>query len=438
MMVTLEEKPVVVERTESSIVVRENGQSITRTCKVVVRHSRDCRFRDEGPEFESCKCRKSLRIYDGTRGRNYHVSAKTRNWETAVKLQQSWLNSFDPDKRALTEEVAQLRAKKEKIATITQAVHAYVADMNFRQLSYKTIKRIKTVLGEADEKGEIVRKGKLFGWLENQTPKPVLVSDITPAHLTQWRTTWGYGSDSSAAIAWDTVKNFFKFCRGQGWISVSPATEIQRPRVEKGNRTAIFTDKQYDLIRAKTEGNERLEAFVELARWSGMALIDVVTFDPKTVDSDGVLRYTRNKTGKLATVKLPAHVVTLLRNIPLEPDATSEQPFRRNNVAIEGCIQTWRARLQNLFAQAGITKVKTEVGVRSAHPHMLRDTCAVWYLRHGMSLHGVAKILGDTVKTVEKHYLPFVQELEKAHIEENSKILDAAKPKETGKVLAFK
>jgi hypothetical protein len=54
-----------------------------------------------------------------------------------------------------------------------------------------------------------------------------------------------------------------------------------------------------------------------------------------------------------------------------------------------------------------------------------------------MSLHGVAKILGDNVKTVERHYLPFVQELENAHIEENSKILAAVKPKETGNVVAF-
>jgi hypothetical protein len=33
--------------------------------------------------------------------------------------------------------------------------------------------------------------------------------------------------------------------------------------------------------------------------------------------------------------------------------------------------------------------------------------------------------------------LPFVKELEEAHIEENSKILDAAKPKKEGNVVAF-
>ncbi len=436
-MTLTEEKPVLVERTENTIVIRENGETITRTCKVVARHSEDCRFKSEGPEFESCKCRKSLRIYDSTLGRNYHSSAKTRNWETAVKLAQSWLNSFDPDKKALTEEVAQFRAKKEKIATIPQAVAAYANDMKFRQLSDKTIKRTRTLLGEVDANGKIVHNGKLFDWLETQTPKPILISEVTPAHLTQWRTTWGYGGDQTAAVSWTSVKTFFKFCKGQGWITISPANDIQRPKVEKGNRTAVFTDKQYDLILSKAKGNERLEAFLELARWSGMALIDVVSFDPRTLDSEGVLRYTRNKTGKLATVKLPAHVVTLLQNIPLESDNTSEQPFRRNRITLDSALHEWRRVLQALFEQAGITKVKTEIGIRSAHPHMLRDTCAVWYLRHGMSLHGVAKILGDNVKTVEKHYLPFVKELEDAHIEENAKILDAIRPRGEGNVVTF-
>lgn len=432
------ETPILIERTENTIVTRENGETISRSCKVVARHSANCRFKNEGPSFENCKCRKSLRIYDSTLGRNYHSSAKTRNWETAVKLAQNWLNSYDPDKKALTEEVARFRAKKEKIATIPQAVAAYFKDMEFRQVSDKTIKRTRTLLGAVDANGKVTHDGKFFAWIETQTPKPVLISEITPAHLTQWRTTWGFGSDLTAAVSWGSVKHFFKFCKSQGWIAVSPAQDIQRPKVQKGNRTAVFTDKQYDLILSKAKGNERLEAFLELARWSGMALIDLVEFDPKSLDAKGVLRYTRKKTKQLATVQLPTNVVVLLQNVPLESDNTPEQPFRRTGITLDSNIHEWRRTLQDLFKQAGIGKVKTEVGVRSPHPHMLRDTCAVWYLRHGMLLSNVARVLGDNAKTVERHYLPFCQELENAHIEENARILHAAKAKpKAGEVLAF-
>jgi integrase len=50
-------------------------------------------------------------------------------------------------------------------------------------------------------------------------------------------------------------------------------------------------------------------------------------------------------------------------------------------------------------------------GVLDAHPHRFRDTFAVDLLARGASPYDVAKLLGDTVGTVEKHYAPFVREL---------------------------
>ena len=49
--------------------------------------------------------------------------------------------------------------------------------------------------------------------------------------------------------------------------------------------------------------------------------------------------------------------------------------------------------------------------VLDAHPHRYRDTFAVDLLSRGASPYDVAKLLGDTVDTVEKHYAPFVREL---------------------------
>jgi integrase len=50
-------------------------------------------------------------------------------------------------------------------------------------------------------------------------------------------------------------------------------------------------------------------------------------------------------------------------------------------------------------------------GVPDAHPHRYRDSFAVDMLARGASPYDVAKLLGDTVATVEKHYAPFVKEL---------------------------
>jgi len=50
-------------------------------------------------------------------------------------------------------------------------------------------------------------------------------------------------------------------------------------------------------------------------------------------------------------------------------------------------------------------------GVPDAHPHRFRDTFAVDMLARDASLYDVAKLLGDTVQTTEKHYAEFVREL---------------------------
>ncbi len=50
-------------------------------------------------------------------------------------------------------------------------------------------------------------------------------------------------------------------------------------------------------------------------------------------------------------------------------------------------------------------------GVLHAHPHRFRDTFAVDMLARGGSPYDVAKLLGGTVDTIERHFAPFVKEL---------------------------
>jgi integrase len=50
-------------------------------------------------------------------------------------------------------------------------------------------------------------------------------------------------------------------------------------------------------------------------------------------------------------------------------------------------------------------------GVPNAHPHRFRDTLAVDMLEKGANPYDVAKTLGDTIETIEKHYTPFTKEL---------------------------
>ena len=435
------ETATLVSHSEHQIVTRENGIEVTRTCKVIVRHSNDCKRLDDS-EYQKCNCSKSLLKYssvksdrpvNATASANWRESAHTRKWTEAQRQATDWLNSFHPDKaelRAKEQEIARLSGKSVRLPTVQVAVGLYIADMRFRQLAEKTISLAKTLLGDADPNtGEVKHVGKFFPWLDSQNlPQPVRISDITPEMLTRWRSTWRV-ADSTKVTQHGKMKEFFNFSKQQGWLGSrpSPAADIKCPRIKKGNRTAIFSDAQYKAITKAAASDPRLLAFIELARWSGMASIDATLFKLGSIDSENVLRYKRVKTGKLAVVTLPNRVVELLSNVPLIEGAAKEQPFRYPGMTLKSNRDRWWREFRDLCEPIELGEIKTEIGrVRNPHLHMLRDTAAVWYLRHGLGVHEVAKVLGDTVAMVEKHYLPFVKELEDAHIQKTKAILAAA------------
>jgi len=420
----------------------------TRSVKVQVRHSPNCKDKKRGADWRRCHCPKILRVYEGGgRGANRRIATKTRSWEEAERQAQELRDSWNP----LKAELKRLKAEKEaKQVTIEAAVALYIADMSARLGDNGTVAMARSLLGHIDPESKAVDKpGHLFLWLDRIPPdkRPKHITDLTPSLLTQWRASWKF-ADYTGAQRWGMVKSFFNFCERQGWIDDSPARKLRQIDYASGSRTAIFTDKQYDAILEAVAGyepenisvitksvwKERTTAFLELLRWSGMALIDAVQYRPELVDSDGVLRYRRQKTHELATVALPDHVVTLLRNVPLEKDSVgADQPFRMRDFTPHSDTVTWRKRLMKLFVLAGITEVRNDLGkARAAHPHMLRDTFAVWNLRHGVPLHSVAKMLGHSdPTTTAKAYLPWVKELEQATIAQGRAALEKAASKPT-------
>ncbi len=424
----------------------------TRTAHVKVRHAANCKDKARGGDWRRCNCQKSLRIYEGGgTGANRYISAKTRSWEKAEKFARDWLDSFDPDKQ----ELKLLRAAKErKQVRIEEAVSLFLQDMIARLGDNGTVAMARSLFGHVDPQAKAKHlDGHLFAWLATlpTAERPAYISEITPAHLTAWRASWTFG-DLTSANRWGMIRGFFSFCEAQGWIADSPARRLKRSSIAKGNRTAVFTDDQYaeilDAVSAYKPENvpvqtraslsQRLTTFLELLRWSGMALIDAVQFKPDMVDSEGVLHYRRQKTGELGIIPLPAHVVALVRSVPLEARSNPEQPFRNLGTDPKSDTRKWQHRLCALFDLAGIEHVETQHGVRKPHPHMLRDTFAVSALRCGASLRTVSKMLGHSkTTTTEAAYLPWAKELETAHVADARKALMHAVPQPKGKVVAI-
>jgi integrase len=418
-----------------------NTLKTRNTVRVFARHKNGCEFNRPGDR--ECQCPKYLLVYEADHKKNRMESAHTASWIEAERQAKDLRNSWDPEQI----ELRQLRTKKElEQISLVDAISAYLVDKESVLGDGGTVELNRVFWGDIDPATKAVRReGKLFAWIATLplAQRPVYVQDITSQHLSNWRAAWKW-NDLTKKNRWHMVRGFFNFCESRGWITDNPARKMKPLKARKGSRTVIFSDAQYETILAavskydppefqspekRKHWQERIRTFVELLRWSAMDLVDAVEFRPESITGD-VLRYRRQKTKELGTVKLPPHVLIALRSLPLEPGCTAERPFRTNHIGQASNTGKWSRRLRELFKLAGIVEVRTDFRVRRPHAKMLRDTAAVWWLRHGVPIHSVSKALGhSSVTTTERAYLPWVKELEDSHIAAMDRVMDLAAPK---------
>jgi site-specific recombinase XerD len=431
---------------------------------VVCRHSATCIDKAKGRDYTKCNCRKHIAVYDPnlplgekTQGdikfwnRQALIPTKTRVWTEAEQIAQAYRDKHDPAKVQAAKLEAKLKAREaeeqSQSVTIEKAVSAFLiwkSDNPSRRsskLSGKTsdsaMGGYQTLLGNV-QNGEVLRKGHLFTWLEKQNPRPVLISDLTPVLVDAFRASWRM-NDLTTTKNFTRLKAFFDYSADRGgWIEKNPMDGLRQPSVQDGSRTMAFSTEQYQAIldklaeRPQTADNKRLLTLVELMRWSGMAIHDAVNFNQSTMVGNE-LRYRRQKTNVLAKPTLVSHVVELLRTVvPINGDP--DQPFRNVSRSIDSDKDYWRLQIKELFSDAGLQTIKTDVGIRSAHPHMLRDTFAVGQLRTQydlgqVNLQTIADALGDSIATFTKHYKPQIDELEQAHKAAQNAIVEAQEAK---------
>jgi len=102
--------------------------AITRTVKVIVRHSSKCKDKNKGAEWRKCRCPKALLVYEADKGKNRRISAKTRSWERAENAAKE-CSIVGPT----TTTAQETRIRKEsKQVRIERAVALYTSDMAAR------------------------------------------------------------------------------------------------------------------------------------------------------------------------------------------------------------------------------------------------------------------------------------------------------------------
>jgi integrase len=184
-------------------------------------------------------------------------------------------------------------------------------------------------------------------------------------------------------------------------VSKNPVRLEGRPG--ESAETGAQPFKAAELTKLQEAAGQDLLAFL-LLRWTGLRGSDVVGLQWCEIDWE--TREINRLTLKCRQqVILPIHQ-ELFFALEVERDRRRPRPDERVLLNPETNRPLTRPHFYRRMLALG-----RRGQVLDAHPHRFRDTFAVDLLSRGASPYDVAKLLGDTVETLEDHYAPFVREL---------------------------
>jgi integrase/recombinase XerD len=361
------------------------------TVAVYARHSNKCSKSKEknAGQWKRCKC--PLWLQWNESGNQFKKSAKTRSWEIATKAARKLEEELELTVNGIEP------LKKPDHITIQSAVDLYLSDMRQRSLAKPTVDKARRMITRlrdyANARGII------------------LLKDVTPRLLIEWRSTWAFKAKSSSpAVHWAVSKTFSKWAFRTDLIEADPSAKLKSLPSEH-NQVQPLTEEEMQQLLAATDSCEfspevvyRVKTLMLLMRWSGLACMDATTLRRDALGDDNNLTRRRNKTNTEVFVPLPPAVAERLRVLP--NDHSEHFFWNPNRVKKTSVVCEFAVLLRKVFDKAGVSHSKEEM-----LSHRFRHTFAVEMLLAGVPIERVSKLLGHkTTRTTEKFYSAWVKE----------------------------
>jgi integrase len=358
---------------------------------VYCRHRQHCARRSD-IYWRRCHCPKWIQ---GTlpNGKYLRQTANTKSWEQAETQARHLEVGCDPEQASVAPP-----------PPVQAAVELFLADQTARSLGIETRRKYRTVL-----------ERQFLQWARRERVQEL--KQITPSHLTRFRSSWGNGA-STTFRKHEMLSSFFTFCVQQQYLKHNPMQALKKPKAPDSAPTDYFRPQEFEQIVAATDRytyggidcqwrGRRLRALTLLMRWSGLSILDATKLErrrlTKNADGDDQIFLYRAKTGVPVCVVIPPAVADALRALPnpnpryffwsgLGDPRSGRKGFQRSY---------WKLfKLARIEGEDGQTK--------RCHPHMFRDTFAVELLLAGNPIDQVSLLLGhSSVKITERHYAPF-------------------------------
>ncbi len=193
----------------------------------------------------------------------------------------------------------------------------------------------------------------------------------------------------------------FAFAIETEMVEKNPVRIDGRPGDNPEGGAQPFTGEE--LSKLRTAAGEDLLIF-QLFRWTGLRRSDAIALTWGEINwHDAEINRLTQKRKKRVVLPIPQELL-----FALEAERDRRQPQLQERVLLHPGTTS---PLSPKRVYVRVKAMGRRAGVANAHPHRFRDTFAVDMLARGASPYDVAKLLGDTVSTVEKHYAPFVKEL---------------------------
>jgi len=233
-------------------------------------------------------------------------------------------------------------------------------------------------------------------------PRPV--DDVTTQELATWMDDLVLEPSTKRALR-GMVGMIYRWAASRGLAYTDPVKDLRPPKVPRAIPRYLTPDEYQDLLGA-TDGDVRNG--VVLSVRTGVRAGELLALRMRDVQGSSIVvsRGMDKVTGRVGPTKSRK-----ARRVPLHPEARAvlARMGRRGRV-LPLTYHQWRMRL---------TRALRRVGVDSGGPHLLRHTCASWWVQDGGSLMALQRLLGHAtldMTLVYAHLAPDSVEQEAARV----------------------
>lgn len=232
-------------------------------------------------------------------------------------------------------------------------------------------------------------------------------------------------TDTTAGNELRNLRSFFNWLYTEELIKSNPMAKVESIKKAKIQKEA-FTEYEVELIRGEC-CTARETAIIEILLSTGCRVSELVNIQRKDTRGDSILVH--GKGNKDRFVYLNARAQIALKKYMAERKDESRYIFPKG-ISI-ACADGMRRAKKNWYKipdlvldmpmdkssiEATVRKIGKRAGVKKAHPHRFRRTCATFALRRGMPIEQVSRMLGHEQISTTQIYLDLSEkDLEQAH-----------------------